>query len=691
MALASPCQSFSSDSALIAAVDAGRLIHADKEPHNWMSHGRTYSEQRFSPLERINDRNVSKLGLAWHARLEVDHGTEATPLVIDGLMYTTGARSIVYAFDARTGRLIWKFDPKVPGNRLAKGCCDIVNRGVAAWEGKIYFASFDGRLIALDARNGKKVWEVQTVDLARSYTISGAPRIINGNVIIGNGGAEFGVRGYVTAYDARSGKKQWRFYTVPSAQGSNDATDAEKLMASTWSSDSSYAFGGGGTVWDSMAYDPELNLLYVGVGNGSPWNRYLRNPGRGDNLFLSSIVALNPDTGRYAWHYQTTPNEGWDYTATQHLVLADLSIAGKKIPVIMQAPKNGFFYVIDRRDGKLISANAFSKVTWASHVDLASGRPVENPDVADYSTQPKLTWPGPLGAHNWNPMAFSPLTGLVYIPEQEAPFVYSADGSAEFNRRGWNTGVHFPVAPEDSTGVEQMLSMFNGSLLAWDPVQQKTAWKVKYKSPGNGGLLATAGNLVFQGTADGKFIAYSADQGEKLWEFDAQTGVVAAPITYAIDGEQYVAIMAGWGGGFPRYAGQIAAQNGVRTISRVLVFKMGGKEHLPAPDMPAASLEMPPVVFPKTEDVAKGRVLYTNHCSQCHGAAAVSGGSVPDLRKISKAIHEIFFGIVLGGLKIENGMPSFSDILTIKDVELIRSYLAKRTNDENEARSVSQN
>jgi quinohemoprotein ethanol dehydrogenase len=386
-----------------AQVDARRLAQADREPGNWMTHGRTYSEQRYSPLDRINEKNVAQLGLAWHAKLDIDHGTEATPIVVDGVMYTTGARSIVYAFDARNGKLLWKYDPKVPATVLGKGCCDIVNRGVAVWEGKVFFGSYDGRLIALDARSGRKVWEVLTVDRKQPYTITGAPRVAKGKVFIGNGGGEFGTRGYLSAYDARTGKRVWRFYTVPAPGQAAKGDAAMQLAIATWPGDIPWQWGGGGNVWDAISYDPDLNLLYFGVGQGAPWNRYLRNPKGGDNLFLTAIVAVNADTGKYAWHYQTTPNDAFDYDATAQLILAELTIDGRARKVLMQACKNGFFYVLDRQTGELLSADAFSKVTWATHVDRKSGRPVENPAAADYSKEPKLIWPGALGAHNWNP------------------------------------------------------------------------------------------------------------------------------------------------------------------------------------------------------------------------------------------------------------------------------------------------
>jgi quinohemoprotein ethanol dehydrogenase len=664
-----------------ARVTAKRLLQADREPGNWMTHGRTWSEQRYSPLAQVNAGNVGKLGLAWSARLDIDHGTEATPLVVDGVMYTTGARSIVYAFDARNGKLLWKYDPKVPAKVLGKGCCDIVNRGVAAWEGKIYVGSFDGRLIALDARNGRKVWEVMTIDPTQPYTITGAPRVARGKVYIGNGGSELGTRGYLSAYDAKTGKRVWRFYTVPDATPASKADAAMKLAAATWPGTVPWQFGGGGPVWDSMSYDPEFNLLYFGVGNATPWNRYQRNPQGGDNLFIASIVALDADTGRYVWHYQTTPNEGFDFDAAQQLILADLTIDGRPRKVLMQACKNGFFYVLDRKTGELISAEPFSRMTWATHVDRKTGRPVEDPAVSDYSKEPKLMWPGPMGAHTWNAMAFDPRTGLVYIPENEAPFLYINAPVTKFDPRSWNLGLALPPTPEDPAGAAQILALFKGSLVAWDPVQQKAAWKVPYKSPGNGGVLATAGNVVFQGTADGRFVAYSADKGEKLWEANAQTGLIAPPIAYMVDGEQYIAISAGWGGGFPRFLGEIAAQNRMTTISRMLVYKIDGKEALPP--MPAAKpVPAPPVQQATKEQIDQGRTLYAQYCSFCHGGGATSGGSVPDLRHMDAETRQYFVGIVLGGMREERGMPNFVDRLSIEQANAIHAYLVKRANDE---------
>jgi len=418
VALACPaCQkreseTVASSAAKPAQVDAQRIVDADNDPGNWVTHGRTYSEQRYSPLAKIDAGNVKQLGLAWFVDLDTHRGQEATPLIIDGVVYSTSAWSKVQAISATTGELLWQYDPKVPGETGVKACCDTVNRGVAAYQGKLYLGTLDGRLIAIDAATGKEMWSVVTVDQSKSYTITGAPRVIKGKVIIGNGGAEFGVRGYISAYDAESGKMLWRFYTVPGDPSQPFEAPILAEAAKTWHGEW-WKLGGGGTVWDSMAYDPELDLLYIGTGNGSPWNQQYRSPGGGDNLFLSSVVALKPDTGEYVWHYQSTPGETWDFTATQHIVLADLTIDGQPRKVLMQAPKNGFFYVVDRTNGKLISAKPFVPVNWALEIDLKTGRPVEDPAARFMNPkQPALVMPGPYGAHNWQPMSFSPQTGL---------------------------------------------------------------------------------------------------------------------------------------------------------------------------------------------------------------------------------------------------------------------------------------
>lgn len=666
-----------------ADVDGARILAADSEPGNWLSHGRTYDEQRFSPLDQINHGNVDKLGLAWTYKLDIDRGVEATPIVVDGVMYTTGAASIVYALDAKDGSLLWKYDPQVPGEALSQGCCDIVNRGVAVWKGKVFVGTFDGRLVALDAASGKEVWSVDTVlDKKKSYTITGAPRIIKGKVLIGNGGAEFGVRGYLTAYDVDTGAQAWRFFTVPGDPALPAENRAMEIAQKTWHGNNWVKWGGGGTVWDSMAYDPELDQLYVGVGNGSPWNHAFRSEGKGDNLFLSSIVALDPDTGDYLWHYQTTPADKWDFTATQHIVLADLEIDGTPRKVLMQAPKNGFFYVLDRRDGKLLSAKNFVPVNWASHIDLETGRPVLTKDADYLDGSPKVVMPSFLGAHNWHPMSFHPGTGLVYIPAQETAAGLEAQKVPLFipHKSVVNLGLEVPDLPEDPQIEASIRAAWKGRLLAWDPVKQSAAWTQEYVSAGNGGTLATAGNLVFQGTADGRAVAYSADKGEKLWEMAVNSGAMAGPVTYTVDGEQYVAFMVGWGGAFTHIAGPLSLSAQVQPEARVTVFKLGAKGTLPPPKAAPRKVPQPPELTASTAQIAQARTMYNGLCGSCHGLNAVSGGVVPDLRYLGKSKHAQFKG-ALAGSRANRGMPNFSSILSEAQMDLIQQYVIKRTLD----------
>lgn len=524
-----------------AGVDDARLRNA--QPAEWLSYGRDYAETHYSPLSRINASNVDRIELAWTYETRTDRGTlEATPVVVDGVIYATGTYSVIFALDARTGAEIWRWDPAiVRGGRAAGGpsaCCGPVNRGVAVYQGKVYAGLLDGRLVALDAETGDPVWVRQTTPPGSDYASTGAPRIVEGMVIIGNAGAEYGVRGYVTAYDAETGDQIWRFYTVPGDPALGFESPAMEAAAETWSGEW-WKLGGGGTVWDGMAYDPEADLLYIGTGNGSPWSRDHRSPGGGDNLYLSSIVALRPNTGEMVWFYQTTPGDDWDYTATQNIILADLVIGGQERKVLMQAPKNGFFYVIDRLTGELLSAEAFAQVSWATGIDLETGRPIEAPG-ARYDANGSWLMPGPLGAHNWYPMSYSPRTGLVYIPGQNTLQHYRRNTEFQPEPGRFNTGTGgAPPAGERPPNPEPA-----GYLLAWDPATQTERWRIPYSSGRNGGTLVTAGDVVFSGRFDGALVAHHAQSGELLGEWQLAPGV-ATPVTWEMDGRQYVTVLAG--------------------------------------------------------------------------------------------------------------------------------------------------
>ena len=659
------------------AVDSKNpLVDFNSSPNEWLLHGRTYAEERHSPLDQINTSNVDQIGLSWSFETGTNRGHETTPIVKDGVMFITAPWSVVHALDAKTGDLLWTHDPKVERAWANNACCDVVNRGVALYENSIFFGTIDGRLISLDKDTGTENWSILTIDKSRPYTITGAPRIVKGNVIIGNGGGEFGVRGYVTAYDVDSGDELWRFYTVPGNPNEPFESPEMEIAAKTWSGGKWWEYGGGGTVWDSMAYDPALDTLYIGTGNGSPWNRYVRSPGGGDNLYLSSIVALDPDTGDYKWHYQTTPGDSWDYTATQHMILADLEINGQMRKVIMQAPKNGFFYVIDRTNGELISAENYVPINWATHVDMETGRPVENP-ANNYFDTPALTTPGPLGGHNWQPMAFNPDTGLVYIPAQEMLFVYSHDKDFEYNPKTWNTGqqiemTYLPKNPDELAMVDKATF---GYLLAWDPVAQKEVWREQYQRPWSGGLLSTAGDLVLQGTSDGRFIAFDAASGEILWSVDTGQGIIAPPITYMIDEEQYIAVQVGYGGAYALAGAFPSANKNPAQNGRMLVFKLGGEEMSP----PVQSIaKVNPVVPSMTTDaltIARGEYEYHEHCQFCHGAGVIGGGVIPDLRYLDEVGHKTFLGVILGGMHSEKGMASFKDVLSLEQANQIQAYI----------------
>lgn len=663
-------------------VDGDKIINADANPGDWLSNGRTYSEQRHSPLKAIDTKNVKDLGVAWQFRTNTVRGLESTPIVVNGVMYVTGSWSKVWALDAKTGAQIWAYDPQVPGQWGRYACCDVVNRGVAVWKGAVYVGTLDGRLVKLDAKTGKPIWDINTIDRQRPYTITGAPRIVKGLVLIGNGGAEYGVRGYITAYDADTGRQVWRFYTVPGdpRQPPEDAAMAAAMK--TWSTGNTdqkwWEQGGGGTAWDSMAYDPDLDLVYIGTGNGSSWNRNLRSPGGGDNLYLSSIVALRPDTGELVWYYQTTPGDDWDYTATQHLILADLTIDGASRKVIMQAPKNGFFYVLDRANGKLISAKPYTTITWASGVDMATGKPIENPGVR-YGKLPSAQVPGPIGAHNWQPMSFDPQTGLVYIPVIDGSFIYAQHKELSYVPGAWNVSDFAQLGQMVLAGIEkgQAPPPFKGFIRAWDPVAQKMAWQVEMTGAWNSGMLTTAGGLLFAGGSDGIFAAYNAKTGEKVWSLDLKTAMTAPAISYEVDGEQYVAIAAAFGGsgglGATSDANTPVMKNG-NNEGRIFAFKIGGTKTVEPIKVESTATVAPPDEKVDPALAKKGFDIYHRNCAVCHGVLLASSREVPDLRHSSPEIWASYSDIILGGALKDKGMASFADILNKDDVAALRAY-----------------
>ena len=669
------------------AVTDERIMQAEaNEPGAWLTYGRTFEEQRFSPSTQINRETVAGLGIAWFKELNTFHPVEATPLVADGVMYFTAPYNHTYAVDAATGEEIWHYDPEVPGETAREACCGVISRGLALYGNNAYIATLDGRLIALDAATGTKVWEVDTVvDRSREYTITGAPRAAAGKIYIGNGGAEYGVRGYVTAYDAVTGEQVWRFYTVPGNPAEPFEHPEMELAARTWKGGEWWEIGGGGTVWNSIVYDPDFHTVYLGVGNGAPWTRAIRSPGGGDNLFLASIVALDADTGAMKWYYQTTPGDNWDYTAVQDMMLADMEVDGVARKVLMQAPKNGFFYVLDRSNGELLRAHPFATATWATHVDMQTGRPVENTDTV-YAENPQWVLPGPSGAHNWHAMSYDASRGLVYFTSHDLPFLYAMPDEYKqtggYKRRvgAWNTAVEFGrlnqmIEARDDKPEEK------GYLNAFNPLTGEKAWVVDLELAWNGGVVATAGDLVFEGDMIGNFSAYDSDTGEVLWQQAMNTSVVASPISYEIDGVQHIAILTGM-----ESYDEIAAGNRYGSTGRVVVFKLGATGSLPAPVERNRLIPEQVAVTASADDLDRGDVLYHDICRFCHGAAVRNGGGIPDLRLMSAESHEQFLAIVLGGSKKENGMASFADLLSPEDAERIHQYIISRaTRDREEA------
>ncbi len=625
---------------------------------NWLYYGGSVSENHFSALNEINAGNVADLKLRWFLDLGTFPSVNSAPLAVDGILYFSAGFSVIHAVDAQTGKLLWKYDPevhKVAGSKLRIGWGV---RGIAFRDGQVFTGTLDGRLLAIDAKTGKLNWSVQTTEPDDARYISGPPYVFGNTVVIGHGGADYGAtRGYVTAYDTRNGQQKWRFFTVPGDPAKGFENDAMRMAAKTWKGEW-WKYGGGGTVWHAMAYDPQFNRIYLGTGNGAPWNQKIRSPQGGDNLFLSSIVALDADTGAYVWHYQTNPGETWDYVSTMDIELATLPVDGKPTPVILHAPKNGFFYVLDRRNGKFISAEKIVPVNWASHIDKATGRPIETVEARYPGGKPQVIWPGPVGGHNVAAMSFSPQTGLAYIPITHAARAY-VDPAGDL--RQWKSkGNRIYDTGTGNAPPEVKLPQGWSALLAWNPQTQKEAWRVPLPGLVQGGTLATAGGLVFQGNVLGKLVAYDAKNGKPLWNFDAQVGIQAQPITYRAGGKQMVTIIAGWRG--TGYGGGPTWEYRQQP-RRVLTFALDGQAALPAPQR----TELPLVDAPGfTVDPAKAKVgqeVYNTRCMICHGPALRASGAAPDLRRSSiPPSRDALVAVLREGVLRPAGMPSFEDL-----------------------------
>lgn len=667
-------------------IDYNRL--ADPDSKDWLTLGGNQMMQHYSPLNLITKQNVKDLGFAWAYDAStyigtVPRGLEATPIVVDGVMYTSGAWGAVYALDAKTGKERWTYKPNVDASYGRRACCDVVNRGVAVWEGHVYVGTLDGYLTCLDAETGKVIWNIDTfTDRTKAYTITSPPQVAGNIVMIGNSGGEYGVRGYVTAYDLKTGEQKWRFWIVPGEPSKGYEHEEMEMAAETWDPNSHWPTGMGGTVWGESAYDRELNLLYIGTGNSTPYPIWFRSPAGGDNLFLSSIIAINPDNGKMVWYYQTTPGEIWDYTATQNIVLADLSINNKERKVLMMAPKNGFYYVLDRATGELISADKYTKVNWASHVDLETGRPVLTEQGQWYDKEPKLVVPYLGGGHVWQPMSFNPNTGLVYIPERAVPQVFKSFDTYKWLPDVDNTNLDYANMFKFKKNVADQIksaedTLRSESLLAYDPVQQKAIWKFTEGGP-DGGIMSTP-ELVFQGTRTGYLNVHDAKTGAKLKSIFTGVGIMAAPTTYSIDGEQYVSVMAGYGGAETSAYLPDGVVFQYENKGRILTFKLGGGETPLPPKKKPIETPTSPTTAIKTELLEKGAALYEFYCFICHGNFGDKHLSQhPDLSKLTEAKHMTFNDILLKGILSENGMANFSNSLSEADVEAIHHYLIKQ-------------
>ena len=674
-------------------VDVARLVNAAAEPDQWFTIGRDVGQSFYSPLQGINDRNVTRLGFAWQHRLGLQRGLEATPIVVDGVMYTSGPWGFAYALNAATGKLLWTFDPHVPGGYGKYACCDVVNRGVAVWKGRVYVASLDGYLNAIDASTGQLVWRVDTLPPHppdTHYYVTGAPLIAGDVIVIGYGGADFkGVRGSTSAYSLATGKFRWRFYTVP-RNPKLGPQDQPQLQAAvkTWPAGYDWSMGEGGTVWDGLGYDPKLDLVYFGTANASPYHGQIDPKKYGDELYIASIIAVHANSGKMAWYYQEVPGEGFDYDTMNPLVLTQLMINGRSRPVIMQASKDGFLYVLDRATGELLSGKRFTYINWTKGLDPKTHEPIPRLSL-DWTHLPALVWPSPLGGHNWQPMSFDPKTDLVYIPVIDTPMVYvnTTHLRAGLIEGNFDLAFFLPqdYSPKDLASLYGPLPplrdlarggpppISRGFIRAIDPMSGKIAWQRRTATYWDGGILSTGGNLVFQGDADGYLNVYAADTGRLLKRIEVGTSMLAAPMTYRVGGVQYVSVMAGYGGGllyepFPKASAAYRFGN----EDRIVTFRLGGgPTPKPAPFQPAVSAA-PPARTGSARQIARGEVLYNRYCARCH---VFGRGLLPDLRRSAAALSPAIYAIVLHGALQAKGMGRFSNDVTRTDVEAIQDYL----------------
>jgi quinohemoprotein ethanol dehydrogenase len=659
-----PASSSSAESEF-GRIDQERLNNASNEPEQWLTYGGTYNEQRYSGLDQINTENIGELGLSWYQDIRANQGQQSTPLYVDGVLYLTESWGQVDAIDASNGETLWRFDPEVPGNVAGKGCCGVNNRGAAVYQGKVFVTAYDGRMFALDAGNGAVLWETQTVDDQLNYTSTGAVRVANGKVFIGNGGAEFRTRGYVSALDTETGEILWRFYTVPGNPELGFESEAMRMAADTWNG-SWWELGGGGSTWDGITYDPETNLLMFGVGNGAPWNPLVRSPGGGDNLFLNSIVAVDADTGEYVWHHQQIPYEEWDYDSVQQITIADIEVDGELRHVAMQAAKSGYYYMLDAYTGELLRANNFVPVNWTSGYDMATGRPIINP-AAQYTQQEAGTiiQPGPAGAHGAAPMSYSPDTGLLYIPAMESSMAFA---NAPENIEGrFNLGMEYRGHDYAYDDPENTIERGNSTkLVAWDPVAAEEVWVIEDIAVG--GTLTTAGGLLVKGNGNDQTLGfYNAEDGSELKVLDTQARTFAGAITYLHEGEQFIAQVVGG----PSFLGYYAP-----TYARLLVYKLGGTGELPEKVEFTQRPFAPPEETAAEALIARGGEIYNENCALCHDVGGMARSSFPDLRR-SPMLHSAdgFDNIVLAGALADRGMTSFAATLNGEDTDAIRQYI----------------